>query len=169
MKMHFVLICLIASSGCLAPQEEVAEDELAASQVNDPDTSESWIQAPERASISVPVSKMREIHAASMFMFLWYRALNYGAPALNWSTDKCSNSPDKGPWFDFTNPCIRHDFGYRNYKKYNIFTGSNKAFIDSKFLQDMLDECSTRSIITRPACQGTARVYYDAVSRFGSL
>ena len=116
---------------------------------------------------AVSVTTMKAVHNSSMSQFLSYRSSRYGAPSLDWSTDYCSNVPDTGVSFNFINPCTRHDFGYRNYKRYGIFTSTNRKFIDDKFLADMKDHCSTRSIFLKPSCYETAYTYYAGVRALG--
>jgi Prokaryotic phospholipase A2 len=60
----------------------------------------------------------------------------WAAYAFDWSTDKCSDSPDNPLGFPFENGCIRHDFGYRNYKAIGTFP-ANKARLDSMLLADL--------------------------------
>ncbi|UNI18398.1 hypothetical protein JDV02_004669 [Purpureocillium takamizusanense] len=55
---------------------------------------------------------------------------------LDWTNDGCSLSPDKPAGFDFLSGCIRHDFGYRNYKAQGRFTLSAKKKIDDQFQKD---------------------------------
>lgn len=108
----------------------------------------------------------KHTHGISMSHFLADRTSRLPSNA-DWSNDVCSNSPDTGLAFDFTNPCIRHDFGYRNYKKYSMFTENNRHVIDDIFLADMKAHCATRSIFLKPDCYTTAYAYYAAVRNFG--
>jgi hypothetical protein len=52
----------------------------------------------------------------------------WAAFAFDWSTDYCSQSPDKPLGFDFKLSCHRHDFGYRNFKALNVFRAHNRAW-----------------------------------------
>lgn len=90
---------------------------------------------------------------------------------FDWSTDLCS-APlvgNTGRTFDFTEPCRRHDFGYRNTKlldeRYAAGAWNHVARkrIDQQFLADTLAHCRSRSIIDRPSCMGWAYTYYGAV------
>lgn len=91
---------------------------------------------------------------------------------FDWSTDLCS-APlvgNSGRSFDFTEPCRRHDFGYRNTKLFDQRYGAGRAWnsaarkqIDRQFLTDMLAHCSARWIIDRPPCMSWAYTYYGAV------
>jgi hypothetical protein len=44
--------------------------------------------------------------------------------------------------YDFPPSCIRHGFGYRNYKKQNRFTETARTSIDAKFKADTYAVCS---------------------------
>jgi hypothetical protein len=85
---------------------------------------------------------------------------------FDWSTDYCSSSPDQPLGFDFRLPCQRHDFGYRNFKRLNVFP-ANKSRIDDAFYYDMKQVCARYT--ARTTCLSTAWTYYQAVKRFGSL
>jgi Flp pilus assembly pilin Flp len=106
------------------------------------------------------------ISDASLQEFLDYRNSDERDPRLDYSTDECSapvlgNSP-----FNFKDACLRHDFGYRNYKKLGVFK-EMKSTVDKRFLQDMKDHCAEQSVWKRPACYGMAYTYYNAVKAFG--
>ncbi len=97
--------------------------------------------------------------------------LNQGAwaeYAFDWSTDLCSNSPDRPLGFDFRLPCTRHDFGYRNYKAMGQFP-ANKSRIDDAFYFDLRAKCATYNVFVRPSCYSLAWTYYQAVKTFSSL
>lgn len=88
-------------------------------------------------------------------------------PGLDWSTDLCSfPARGTGLTFDFNNACIRHDFGYRNYKKLGLFI-QKKAVVDAIFYKDMREHCRTRSVVLQPGCYAAATRYYTAVHHFG--
>jgi hypothetical protein len=100
---------------------------------------------------------------------------------FNWSTDGCSKAPEKIPGgYDFTFPCHRHDFGYRNYKSLvgvSKFRSQHKKRIDDVFLQDMKQVCNARFWAdpltpagrkkAKAACLKTADKYYAAVRALG--
>jgi hypothetical protein len=92
----------------------------------------------------------------------------YASYQFDWSTDYCSDSPDKPLGFDFTLSCWHHDFGYRNYKAIGQFP-ANKARVDTMFYADLKRKCATYSAIVRPACLSLAWTYYSAVDVFGSV
>lgn len=91
----------------------------------------------------------------------------WGAYGFDWSTDYCSSSPDNPFGFPFQNSCVRHDFGYRNYKAIGAFP-SNKGRVDSAFYADLKRVCTRYSGATRTSCNSLAWTYYTAVSWFGS-
>jgi len=90
---------------------------------------------------------------------------------LDWSTDFCS-APlvgNTGRSFDFTNPCRRHDFGYRNLQLIDHRYGtrywnhSDRLRVDQQLLGDMYHHCHSRSLFLRPTCYAWANVFYTAV------
>ena len=91
----------------------------------------------------------------------------WAAYGFDWSTDKCSDSPDNPLGFPFANGCIRHDFGYRNYKAIGTFA-ANKARLDTMLLADLERVCARYSGLTKAACDSLAHTYYEAVHLFGS-
>ncbi|MFG3547563.1 phospholipase A2 [Streptomyces sp. NPDC047725] len=110
---------------------------------------------------------------------------------LRWDHDGCSKSPDQPAGFDFTGACIRHDFGYRNFRDLlgedgfrngvagltGIGPESPKARVDAVFLQDLRKECnrpigSGVHIQARPrpmveACEQFAERYHASVVTLG--
>jgi hypothetical protein len=102
--------------------------------------------------------------------FLAYRASPDRDGRLDWSTDLCS-APivgSTGASFDFTEACLRHDFGYRNYDRLGVFRERRHA-VDLRFLADMRDHCASRSADERERCLRWASVFYAAVDNFGHL
>ncbi|KUF19516.1 MULTISPECIES: phospholipase A2 [Streptomyces] len=99
---------------------------------------------------------------------------------FNWKTDGCSWAPDKiAGGYDFHNPCWRHDFGYRNYKKTvgkTAFRRDHKLRIDKAFLTDMRQVCNWKPWADpytpamrkklKKSCNKTANKYYQAVRSF---
>ncbi|MDW5324241.1 phospholipase [Plantactinospora sp. KLBMP9567] len=85
---------------------------------------------------------------------------------FDWSNDGCTGAPDNPLGFAFELSCIRHDFGYRNYKAAQRFA-ENKDRLDLAFYGDMQRVCATYSDALRPPCYGLATVYYEAVRIFG--
>ncbi|MFD5085007.1 phospholipase A2 [Kitasatospora sp. NPDC058406] len=89
---------------------------------------------------------------------------------FKWSTNTCNVFPNKPLGYDFTLPCIRHDFGYRNFRDLlgeDAFrSGKNgpspKDRVDKIFRQDMDSVCDGRSW-----CHKTALTYYGGVQQMG--
>jgi hypothetical protein len=106
--------------------------------------------------------------AASQDAFLAARADQAAWADYNfdWSTDVCSSSPDNPFGFPFENGCIRHDFGYRNYKAQGTFE-ANKARVDSAFYEDLKRACAQYDGATKKSCDGLAWTYYQAVVILG--
>lgn len=92
----------------------------------------------------------------------------WAAYGFDWSTDYCSSSPDNPFGFPFANSCVRHDFGYRNYKAIGTFS-ANKAHVDSALYSDLKRVCARYSGATAGACYSLAWTYYQAVRVFGSV
>ncbi|SNY05409.1 phospholipase [Paractinoplanes atraurantiacus] len=92
----------------------------------------------------------------------------WAAYGFDWTTDYCSASPERPLGFDFTNACVHHDFGYRNYKDEGLFD-QNKARIDDTFHADMRRVCAEYRSVARSACYSVAWIYYQAVHVFGSV
>jgi hypothetical protein len=88
--------------------------------------------------------------------------------AFDWSTDYCSSSPDQPLGFDFRLSCHRHDFGYRNFKKLNVFP-VNKSRVDDAFYVDLKAVCARYKAPAKQTCLALAWTYYQAVVAFGSL
>jgi hypothetical protein len=97
-------------------------------------------------------------------------------PELDWTTDYCS-SPlvgNTGRSFNFTMPCRRHDFGYRNFKLISRMTGiafwnsEQRLKVDNQFYNDMRATCEPRGISQRLNCRAWARTFYQLVRTLGS-
>lgn len=116
-----------------------------------------------------PAKLVDQLMSYSLKDFMRVREARASLPNLVWTTDLCS-SPARGTGvsFDFTNACIRHDFGYRNYKKLGLFTENKRGTVDGIFLKDMKEHCSTRSVLLKPGCYAAAGRYYTAVRNFGN-
>ncbi len=112
--------------------------------------------------------------------------------ALDWTSDRCSAPVvgSTGRSFDFTAACLRHDFGYRNYKMldrtYNCprrepgvacadgtwsygrwWNSSNRARLDAQFKKDLFAHCASRPVWDRPTCRAWATTFHTAVRTFG--
>lgn len=95
-----------------------------------------------------------------------------------WKTDGCSiptaianRIPDSVErklegWFH--NPCVIHDFGYRNYGAHAgglalNSTSARRASIDSHFKDNMAAACDNFGFFERIACYGAREIFYGAV------
>ncbi|RYO85632.1 hypothetical protein DL762_002190 [Monosporascus cannonballus] len=116
-----------------------------------------------RQSPQLEAETDRLLFSVSLSEFLAARDAR-SPPGLDWSSDGCTSSPDNPFGFDFEPACLRHDFGYRNYKAQGRFE-AGKAAIDRKFRADLYSQCAAEG--ARAVCEATAEVYYRAVVLFG--
>lgn len=123
--------------------------------------------APE-ARVADPGELTDRYSRAPLEEFLAYRDSADRDPRLDFSTDGCSAPVvgSTGISFDFTDACLRHDFGYRNYKALGRFN-AEKERVDRRFYEDMVAHCRTRSVLLRGACMDWARRFYAGVRVFG--
>jgi hypothetical protein len=97
----------------------------------------------------------------------------HGDRWFDWSNDGCS-APllgNRGASYDFLQPCMRHDFGYRNLHRlehrygtgHTFWNAINRRRVDQQFLTDMKHHCHTRTFWRQPACFVYAYTYFAAV------
>jgi len=95
----------------------------------------------------------------------------FGDAWFEWKTDLCS-APlvgNTGRSFNFTEPCRRHDFGYRNVRLLDRRYGNHswnsdaRKRIDEQFLADMKGHCHHRRLLDRPTCYSWAYTFYSVV------
>jgi hypothetical protein len=83
-----------------------------------------------------------------------------------WCTDGCTFSPDYFPpgthEVDFQYACARHDFSYRNLKRYQAFTDATKLATDNHLRDAMIDACGTHQF----CATNVTNLYYSAVRDF---
>ena len=99
-----------------------------------------------------------------------------GRPStLDWSTDHCS-APligSTGRSFDFTSSCRRHDFAYRNLKRFDRLSPRTwwnsewRARVDQQFRRDLKSQCVHRPLNQRITCRWWAEIFYRLVRTFG--
>jgi hypothetical protein len=103
------------------------------------------------------------------------QAAKNGDGFFDWSTDGCS-APlvgSTGRSFNFTAPCARHDFGYRNLRRLEAVYGVDdwntaaRNQVDEQFLDDMRAHCHGRSFLLRPTCYAWAQTFYTVVRLAG--
>ena len=90
-------------------------------------------------------------------------------PQLNWTTDGCS-APivgESGRSFNFRNACIRHDFGYRNYKANDVFTPDSRLRLDEQFRRDLHALCAPKIRTFKVRCAVWAEIFFAAVRSAG--
>jgi hypothetical protein len=123
------------------------------------------VRAPAREG---PRELVDRYMAASLQEFVAYRGSPRRDRQLDFSTDLCSAPVvgSRGESFDFAEPCLRHDFGYRNYARLGLFE-ERRRVVDERFLADMRDHCSTRPAREVVRCLAWARAFYLAVRAFG--
>ena len=110
---------------------------------------------------------MKNIYQQTLNNFTYYRNILYRDDILEWDADGCSIILDTSDYRDFGPHCNRHDYGYRNYQLYRIFTLSNQDYIDGVLLTDMKTYCANRFGST-PSFGRTA-CYADAYAIYGTL
>ncbi len=113
----------------------------------------------------------REMFAVTLAQFI--RDRFQGDRWFDWTHDGCS-APllgSTGRAYDFLQPCMRHDFGYRNLKRlerrygtgHSYWNPVNRRRVDQQFLADMKAHCKGRSWLLRVSCFVSAYTYYAAV------
>jgi Prokaryotic phospholipase A2 len=96
---------------------------------------------------------------------------------FDWTTDWCS-APlvgSTGRSFDFSQPCRRHDFGYRNLQlieqRYGdgdrYWNATSRKRVDRRLLADMKSHCRNRAWYDAPTCRAWATTFYSAVRVHG--
>ncbi|MFE0190128.1 phospholipase [Streptomyces sp. NPDC059008] len=91
---------------------------------------------------------------------------------FDWKSDGCSGAADYPLGFNFKAGCMRHDFGYRNFKKLHAFSEANRLHVDKAFLWELTATCNEqwgKPERERKACRKIAKKYYQAVRDFGRL
>ena len=157
----------------------------------------SILTAPSSSPDPIRDSKRLEtlVFSTSLRNFV---ALSYSHPKsdnwFDWTTDLCS-APfvgSSGRTFNFTEPCMRHDFAYRNFKlmdqRYSClrrapqqvcppgasvhgkwWNGKVRLRIDTRFRSDMLNHCASRTFFDYLPCKAWATVFYKDVRTAGGL
>ncbi|MEV6349993.1 phospholipase [Actinoplanes sp. NPDC051851] len=92
---------------------------------------------------------------------------SYAEYQFDWTTDYCTDVPERPLGYPFGTACRRHDFGYRNYAEAGAFRVNRKR-LDKAFLQDMRRRCATVVPEQRRACTAVAWTYYLAVRAVGT-
>jgi len=134
-------------------------------QRNDPEASAAATRAQEWGRRRETVDRYA---GGDLDDFLAYRDSSERDPDLDYTTDACSTPliGSSGISWNFLQACVRHDFGYRNYKRLGLFD-EHRAAVDHVFFDDMRDHCASRSLPLRPTCYQRAAQFYGAVRAFG--
>lgn len=92
-------------------------------------------------------------------------------PHLDWTSDGCSAPVigNKGRSFNFRRACIRHDFAYRNYKRFGLLNEYSRLHIDERFHADMVESCAPKRRTFKLRCLAWAEVFYASVRAAGAL
>lgn len=127
------------------------------------------VSAPSASALEIAE---RLVFRESLRTFLTVAASVDRDGRLDWSSDGCSAPviESTGRTFDFTGPCRRHDFGYRNIARLENgrrWTAEMRARVDAVFRRDMRAHCATRASIARMACRSWAEVFYRVVRARG--
>ncbi len=96
-------------------------------------------------------------------------SLKRAYPHLDWTTDGCSAPVvgGEGRSFNFTQACVRHDFGYRNTKKLGQFNEIVRTKIDEQFRRDLESSCASQIRTRKIRCLMWAETFYVAVRATG--
>jgi len=90
-------------------------------------------------------------------------------PFLDWTTDGCSAPVvgGEGRSFNFTQACMRHDFGYRNIKRLGLFNELVRTKLDEQFRRDLESSCATQVRTRKIRCLMWAETFFVAVRATG--
>ena len=138
--------------------------ELAWLELNDPPAFRGALGA---IAWSEQIAALDMALTAELDDFLEYKRDPDHDPRLDYTDDACSAPVvgSKGPFWNFTEACYRHDFGYRNAKRLGVFD-RYKARIDLVFARDMMDHCESRRLAERQ-CRTMALAYFQGVDKLG--
>jgi hypothetical protein len=130
----------------------------------------SLVSATREPAPRPALSVVERLMGGNLEAFLAYRDSAARDPRLDYSTDECT-APivgSRGPSFDFTEACLRHDFGYRNYGRLGVLD-ERREEVDDRFLRDMQAHCAARPSSQMIACFTWAGDFHRAVRAFGWL
>ena len=96
-------------------------------------------------------------------------SLKRAYPHLDWTTDGCSAPVvgNEGRSFNFTQACVRHDFGYRNFKRLGQFNELVRAKLDEQFHDDLGSSCATQVRTRKIRCLMWAETFFVVVRATG--
>jgi hypothetical protein len=78
------------------------------------------------------------------------------------------DQPGQPARIPFSNSCVRHDFGYRNYKAIGAFA-ANKSRARQRVPRRPQAGVRAATLVTAAACYSLAWTYYNAVRVLGSV
>ena len=84
---------------------------------------------------------------------------------LDWTTDYCSAPVvgNEGRSFNFRNACMRHDFAYRNYRRFGALDAPMRDAVDDVFHGDLVSSCLPKRVSLRLRCLAWAEVFFETV------
>ncbi|WP_329391616.1 phospholipase (plasmid) [Streptomyces sp. NBC_01351] len=167
----------------------LSSDRRSVQKYNGNGATDQWLDLRAPVTPATRAEKIARLTALTQFgtdaTNAWYR--EYGAHRtgkpdryeFRWTTNVCNSpAPNSIGSYDFTLACVRHDFGYRNYR--DLFgeaafrdNPTGKQRIDQIFLQDLNQVCDQRgwpkayTPSDRAACKAAANTYFGVVVRFG--
>lgn len=165
-----VALAFVAMAAAANPGREVGEavGSALARAAQGPPSPPASARAPASRRPPEPVDLVEALMSRDLEDFLAYRASATRDPRPDYSTDECSAPVvgSTGSTFDFTQACLRHDFGYRNYGRLGLLDAHRRS-VDERFLADMQEHCLTRDPEELIRCFGWARTFYRGVRAFG--
>ena len=126
-------------------------------------------QSPVPVGVDVKMVTDRLLFSTPMSTFL--TALNgKNPPYISWpeqSSKACSTPTGDYPFgFNFHQACLRHDFGYANYRIQKRLCRAGELAVDALFSRDLNHYCRGLSWWKRPLCYTTANTYSLFVDRY---
>jgi len=119
-----------------------------------------------RANVTSAEAELdRLIFDTPMADFVAARAA-HDPPTFDWESDGCSMADDYPFEVNFHDSCVRHDFGYRNYKQQKRCSDEDRKRVDDNFRADLLRVCARAGWWKRLRCN-TAALSYWALVRAG--
>ncbi|MGP3690469.1 phospholipase A2 [Streptomyces sp. IBSNAI002] len=164
----------------------LSPDHRSVQKYNGDGSNDKWLDLRAPTAPATHAEKVARLTALTQFgtdaTNAWYR--QYGAHRtgkpdrfeFRWSTNQCNSpAPNSVGSYDFTLACIRHDFGYRNYRDLLGETAfrtnpAGKQRMDLIFRQDLNEVCDQRGFprvytpTERAECKKAATVYFGAVA-----
>lgn len=163
----------------------LAPDRRSVQKYNGNGENDQWLDLRGPAAPATREEKIARLNSLIQFgpeaRDAWYAALGAHRTGkldpyeFRWTSNICNSPAPNGlGGYDFTLACVRHDFGYRNYRDLfgeEAFRNSptGKQHIDQVFLQDLNTICDTpgwpvrHTPADRAACKSAANTYFFGV------